>query len=185
MSTKTFKRRDTFPYFEQTLGHRLNNATVWFRLEEPDGEYLTVNSEAQIINPIRGDVRYRWEDGDLHKEGTYKGEFLIEWDDGRKRHVPSGDVFYRIEVGEPITGELDPEQWANQPIDVSIATVDELRGYDDEPVKLGSDIDADGHSIRNVGDLDVETLEVGGTEIYFGDDEPEDADDGAIWIGKD
>lgn len=78
---------DTRPSLEGTIWKTrtkdpldLTNAVgVKFQMRKPDDRKYTVDAAAVIVDAEAGQVRYDWQAGDLHNEGTYQCQWEIDW----------------------------------------------------------------------------------------------------------
>lgn len=101
LSKKDFivKRNDLLPAIELCLFDKsplttkipfdLTGATACtFSMTDKNGNYTIAGAPAAIVNSSGGTIQYEWQEGDTIKEGRYKGEFQIVYNDGRKMSVP-------------------------------------------------------------------------------------------------
>ena len=63
---------------------------------------LVVEAEANIIDPLLGTVEYSWVQVDTEDDGTYLGEFEVEWSGTDRTTWPNDDYIIIV-----ITKDLD------------------------------------------------------------------------------
>lgn len=77
--------------------------TVAFRMRTQGGSGAALfTTNCVITDATNGVVEYRWAAGNTSAAGTYDGEFVVTWNDGRIQTVPNGG-FVRVKVAATLT----------------------------------------------------------------------------------
>lgn len=108
------KRNDTLPalqvclWYEKCLGQpapfSLSSVTaITFSMADDCGYNKVFQQDAQIISYSGGTIQYNWQVGDTNESGSYKGEFELFFDDGKKMSIP-GVGFIKIQIEDDING---------------------------------------------------------------------------------
>ena len=103
------KRGDRLPVLTMTLrssdGRAVNLATassVVLRMRERGSTTnATIAGTCAVTGSGTGEIEYRWSSGETNSAGTYSGELLVTWGDGRTQTFPSRGSF-EIIIGDSL-----------------------------------------------------------------------------------
>jgi hypothetical protein len=111
MTVFEIKRGDTAPAFEKSLNDELGQPVNLDGLTELDFHMRDENYETIVNDDTSGGVSvdveaggrvsYQWQSGDTDTLGSYKGEFVVTYDNGTIQSFPRNGM-YDIEVTEDI-----------------------------------------------------------------------------------
>lgn len=97
------KRNDTLPNLQlslttkgnlgETIAFNLSAVTATtFTMVDDCGNAKVISATATISDSDCGLIYYSWQTGDTDTSGTYKGEFTLFFQDGKKITVPRSSV---------------------------------------------------------------------------------------------
>ncbi len=94
------KRNDTLPTltidiktrgeFNQIIAYNLSAVTsCTFSMTDDYGSLKISSYSGNILSNSAGTIQYIWRDGDTDTSGKYKGEFELNFVDGKKMSIPN------------------------------------------------------------------------------------------------
>jgi len=93
-------RGDTLPVYPAVVrsaggAYNLTGCSVEFFMIDADGNSILANKTATIVSASKGQIEYRWADGDTNTPGAYTVKFRVTTQDS-KRFTQPVDGSHRV-----------------------------------------------------------------------------------------